>query len=344
MIIILHTKRAMHYNRHTSILLFHFLITVFHSFCVPLSVSYPSQKILLVHSDFSDDVETALKQTGQFAEVATFHAEQATPALELLASYDAVLVWSMAKFSDPAALGDVLADYWDGGGRVVLAQYSMTNSSLMDMGGSLTQVLGRFGSRETGYVFLDPVGREYDCCKDDLSISASVKTSPLLAGVDVVGVPSIVVKMAPIHGGEVVASWSNGYPLLVRGTRGGRCLIAINAVPRSIIGRELYDRVTLCFAFRPNHPCLDCGKLNLTLLALSSRMKQSRRPFSQAGCGCCRTRCWRARGPRGTRPPRSRLRPRCRLFWRWWLKRLEQMCQTAVNSLMSGMLRLRPSQ
>ena len=240
------------------IVMFLHSFVVFDSSCVPISAPYPSQKILLVHTDFSDDVETALKQTRQFAEVATFHAEQATPALELLASYDAVLVWSMAKFSDPAALGDVLADYWDGGGRVVLAQYSMTNSGLLDIGRPLSQVQGRFGSRESGYVFLEAVGREYDCCQFNMSISAGVKKSPLLTAVDEVGVPSIVVNTLTINGGEVVASWSNGYPLLVRGTRGGRCLIAINASPRSIIGRDidsevLHDRVysspILCGAF-----------------------------------------------------------------------------------------------
>ena len=229
--------------QHTLILLFHSLITVFHSSCVPLSAPYPSQKILLVHTDFSDDVETALKQTGQFAEVATFHAKQATPALELLASYDAVLVWSMAKFSDPAALGDVLADYWDGGGRVVLAQYSMTNSGLLGIGRSLSQVLGRFGSRESGYVFLKTVDREIDCCQFNMSVSAGVKASPLLTAVDEMALTGIAVNTVTINGGEVVASWSNGYPLLVRGTRGGRCLIAINASPSSIIGRDIDDEV-----------------------------------------------------------------------------------------------------
>ena len=230
-------------HRYASILLFHSLITVFDSSCVPLSPPYPSQKILLVHSDFSDDVETALKQTRQFAEVSTFHAEQATPALELLASYDAVLVWSMAKFFDPAALGDVLADYWDGGGRVVLAQYSMANSGLLDIGRPLSQVQGRFGSRESGYVFLETVDREFDCCQFNMSVSAGAKASPLLTAVDEVALTGIVVNTMTINGGEVVASWSNGYPLLVRGTRGGRCLIAINASPRSIIGQDIDSEV-----------------------------------------------------------------------------------------------------
>lgn len=197
---------------HEGILLLILLISAFDSPCLKLSAPYPSQKILLVFSDFTDDVEMA----GKFAEVSTFHAEQCSPNLKLLASYDAVLVWSMAKFFNTTALGDVLADYWDAGGRVVLAQYSMINSGLFDIGGSISHLLVRFGSRESGYVFLDPVYRGYDCCKDNFSISSGVKTNPLLAGADTVGVPSIV-NTAPINGGEVETSWSNGYPLLSSG-------------------------------------------------------------------------------------------------------------------------------
>jgi hypothetical protein len=47
----------------------------------------------------------------------------ATPTLVDLQQYEAVFVWSDCQFANGAALGNVLADYVDGGGRVVLASH-----------------------------------------------------------------------------------------------------------------------------------------------------------------------------------------------------------------------------
>ena len=47
-----------------------------------------------------------------------------TPTLATLQQYSAVLVYSNCAFNNSAALGDVLADYVDGGGHVVVATFS----------------------------------------------------------------------------------------------------------------------------------------------------------------------------------------------------------------------------
>jgi hypothetical protein len=44
----------------------------------------------------------------------------ATPSLSTLQQYDAVMVWTDCFFSDSVTFGNVLADYVDGGGHVVL--------------------------------------------------------------------------------------------------------------------------------------------------------------------------------------------------------------------------------
>ena len=240
--------------KHAGILLLFHLLTIYQCFTFPLYFIDRTQRVLLLHSDFTDDVEVALKQTKKFAEVSTYHADQGTPSLIQLKSYDVVLVWSMAMFFDSKALGEVLADYWDAGGRVVLAQFSMTNSSSLELPATSARLLGRFGSADQGYLFLNSVHRVFDCCRFKMD-GAGVETSPLLAGVDGVALAGIVVNMVAINGGEVVASWSNGYPLLVRGTRGGRCLIAINASPRSILGQDIDSEVTARpRLFKPHPP------------------------------------------------------------------------------------------
>ncbi len=55
----------------------------------------------------------------------------ATPALSALQGYTTVLVWSRDLFALPSGLGDVLAQYWDGGGAVVVAVDANVESRLL---------------------------------------------------------------------------------------------------------------------------------------------------------------------------------------------------------------------
>jgi hypothetical protein len=52
-----------------------------------------------------------------------FDARVGTPTLELLSSYEAVLTWANYGYQDKVAFGNALADYVDGGGRVILGQW-----------------------------------------------------------------------------------------------------------------------------------------------------------------------------------------------------------------------------
>jgi hypothetical protein len=75
------------------------------------------------------DSRAKLVGTGLFSEVAVIYAQTVTPTLAELQVYDAVITWSNVAYADPIALGDVLADYVDGGGGVVVAIFATTNSS-----------------------------------------------------------------------------------------------------------------------------------------------------------------------------------------------------------------------
>ena len=52
-----------------------------------------------------------------------------TPTLADLLPYDGVLTWSNASFQDSIALGDVMADYVDAGGAVVVAVFGTTTTT-----------------------------------------------------------------------------------------------------------------------------------------------------------------------------------------------------------------------
>jgi hypothetical protein len=75
------------------------------------------------------------------APVDFFDARMSTPTLDQLLMYAAVMTWPDYQYRDPAAFGNVLADYADRGGIVILGQGCMTSSS---------HLLGRIMS-EPGY-------------------------------------------------------------------------------------------------------------------------------------------------------------------------------------------------
>jgi len=73
-----------------------------------------------VDSVWTRDVASKIHATGKVAWVDVYDVRFATPSLTDLQRYDSVMVWSNYPFGDPVAMGDVLADYVDAGGAVVL--------------------------------------------------------------------------------------------------------------------------------------------------------------------------------------------------------------------------------
>ncbi|HRI44615.1 MAG TPA: dockerin type I domain-containing protein [Fimbriimonadaceae bacterium] len=75
------------------------------------------------------DPQTKLLNTGLFTAVDIINATSATPTLAQLQAYDAVLVWSNVNFQSNVALGDVLADYVDSGGGVVVSTFANSTTT-----------------------------------------------------------------------------------------------------------------------------------------------------------------------------------------------------------------------
>ncbi|MBE0410772.1 MAG: carboxypeptidase regulatory-like domain-containing protein, partial [Anaerolineales bacterium] len=85
--------------------------------------------VLLVNADYDNDVgspiQALLEAYGTLGSVDLFDARDATPSLALLQDYDVVLTWSNFVYADPIAMGNVLADYVDVGGKVVNLMFSI---------------------------------------------------------------------------------------------------------------------------------------------------------------------------------------------------------------------------
>lgn len=179
------------------------------------------------------DVQTRLQATGLFNTVAIINVTSTgggTPTLSQLLAYDALLCWTNSTPANNNTWGDVLADYVDAGGGVVVAVFA--NS---------TTTAGRnIGGRwQNGYeVILDQSG--------NASGAASLGTvhlpnHPIMAGVTAFTggtTGSRPVGTALEVGSRLIAEWSDG-----------KVLVAEGANPK---------RVDLGF-YPPNASCVQAG-------------------------------------------------------------------------------------
>jgi hypothetical protein len=101
-----------------------------------------------------------------------FDARFDTPSPSLLATYDCVHTWSNYPYSDPALFGNRLADYVDGGGKVILGAFAASQAGnalagrLVDPAAGYTPVTSP-GNHE-GMSAWDGMCRE-DCVWEDIA-------------------------------------------------------------------------------------------------------------------------------------------------------------------------------
>jgi len=177
------------------------------------------------------DVQSYLSATASFASVDTFDASApaaATPTVAELTPYAAVLTFTDAGvglgYADATALGDNLASYFEAGGRVVVAAFASASIPLA----------GRFAS---DYMLITATGQSQP---SSVLGAIAEPASPLLAGVATLAATSAYGSTGAVkNGGVVVASWSDGRPLVVRGTFGNRQRADLNFYPPSaaVVGR-----------------------------------------------------------------------------------------------------------
>lgn len=90
-----------------------------------LSLAAGAGGILYAPSEADDPAyRDALSIAAGGATVDYFDARADTPTLGLLQNYECVVVWANFGFFDAVAYGDVLADFVDGGGRVILGAFT----------------------------------------------------------------------------------------------------------------------------------------------------------------------------------------------------------------------------
>ena len=174
-------------------------------------------RILIIHSFFPTgaeaDVVAKLRSTNLVGAIGTFDARAQggsdAPTLNQLKEYDAVLVSNGEAWKNRDALGNVLADYTDWGGGVVVTTYANAGVPLSDLGGRFTgdYRIIEFGPSTFGAATLGAiVYSEHPIVAGVASFNGGTN-SPRPLGTS----------LAP--GGLVIANWSDGKILAAASTR-----------------------------------------------------------------------------------------------------------------------------
>lgn len=176
--------------------------------------------ILIVAAD-SEGAPAAL-QTALLAEagvgaVDVFDAAAGTPGLAALAPYDVVVPFSNSPFADATALGDNLADYVDGGGRVVQLGFSYYGP------GQPYGINGRWLT--DGY---NPYDYSTNLGFDAFTLGTFDAGDPLMSGVTALASDyhNIVV---PAAGAVEIAQASDGDSLVARRDRPANMTVGVTA-------------------------------------------------------------------------------------------------------------------
>ncbi|MCX5771877.1 MAG: S8 family serine peptidase, partial [Candidatus Hydrogenedentes bacterium] len=159
--------------------------------------------VLLLVTDDISMIQQVLVGLGAFPDIGSvdyFDARVATPTLDQLNAYDCVVVASQYYFGDPNAVGNVLADYVDAGGKVVEMLASFAT-------GDAWELLGRFSAE--GYGAFTHGGPSFI----DRSLGAFDTAHPIMAGVtQLTELFGAAISIMP--GAAWVASWNDGLPLV----------------------------------------------------------------------------------------------------------------------------------
>ena len=164
----------------------------------------PASVLIIAADDDPTFIRSYLTAFPDITVVDYFDARVATPSLAQLQLYDVVVAWTNSQFFNPVAIGNVLADYVDAGGRVVPTSASF----------SLTwPMLGRFVT--DGYSAFSPGDPSFTT----LNLGSYNPAHPIMAGVtNLSELYACSVTLA--SGALLVASYTNGTPFIAtKGTQ-----------------------------------------------------------------------------------------------------------------------------
>lgn len=186
---------------------------------------------------------------------AVFSAQSSTPSLSYLSQFDSVLFWSNSFPADASGLGNLLADYVDGGGHVVRATF--VGQEVPNAGRIATSGYAPFTSGRTD-------------AYNSACLGSFDNSSAIMAGVSSI--------CADYYRGDWNAALDVG-ATLVASWNDGRAFVGINAA-ENVIDISLFPNVS-----QFGHATGDYGRLFANALAFDGQASQVPEPASLALVG-----------------------------------------------------------
>lgn len=156
---------------------------------------------------FLDDVAQYLINSGRFASVTTLNGFWFTPTLSELQMFDGVLVLGWAYWDNPIAVGNLLADFVDSGGRLMIAVAANAT-------GGDWQVKGRFNTQN--YWLISPTLDEFPNPGPFALGTVFYPDHPIMSNVNSVITGDKLKSGAIVNPGTTrVADFTDGTPLAV---------------------------------------------------------------------------------------------------------------------------------
>lgn len=233
-----------------------------------VDIAHADGDVLILAADSSPPTAELLN-TGLFDSVDELSVLSSTPTLGDLTPYEAVLVYTNNRPQDPSGLGDVLADYVDAGGHLVLCTYGFSTP---------WQITGRITS--TGYSPLINLGTNGNVSGN---IVAVVPSDPIFAGIDLNSVTyfhnSNFAHSGLDTGATLLANDGAGILMIARNSSGN--IYAANFFPGTIVSgnnNEFYNLIANMLNSSQSIPTLsEWGMIILSLALTVSTLWMIRR-------------------------------------------------------------------
>lgn len=175
-------------------------------------------RVLIAYADTEPPVllPNEIMAEPDVAAVDLFDASNATPTLQQLQQYDIVFAFSRMGWNDRVAMGNVLADYEDGGGVVVVGTFAWDSQATWNLAGRWMT---------DGYT---PYNSTSQQLFSYTSANIADPSQQLMQGVSRLG--AFYRNGVTLTSGAIaVANWTDGPPAVAYKTNNGKTAVAINA-------------------------------------------------------------------------------------------------------------------